>query len=458
MQANPGDPSHDEPSFITPLGYMRSHSCGYCHGSGNGRFAKRRSYFARSNSISAACYQQLVDRCWRRSGNLLYRPNQKDACCPHYSLRVDSTRFRATKDQRQAVNRFNRFVIGDEYAKEAARRYPKSREETRRREAEFNLVERIHESECEVLRQPPRPAHSLVVTLERDVFTEEKFRIFEDYQRIVHKEDPSEISRDGFRRFLCDSPLRRKTVVLPDGREKRLGSYHQCYRLDGKLVAIGVLDLLPDAVSAVYFLYDQSIHSWSPGKIGALRELALALEGGYRWWYPGYYIHTCPKMRYKMDYLPQEILNPNNMEWIQVSKDLVSRFDRYGYLQFPVADESVKASSYAGQLDAPMDEEDEPEGDVDDGNDGDDGDDGDDLSLFQSNMPGLPSMSEVTLYNYGGIPVQLRGGRISAEALFGGWGDENLATGNGPKAQLAQLAAAVGLDLMPHLCLDLRKV
>jgi arginine-tRNA-protein transferase len=34
----------------------------------------------------------------------------------------------------------------------------------------------------------------------------------------------------------------------------KLGSYHQCYRLDGKLVAVAVLDLLPHAVSSVYLL------------------------------------------------------------------------------------------------------------------------------------------------------------------------------------------------------------
>lgn len=38
------------------------------------------------------------------------------------------------------------------------------------------------------------------------------------------------------------------------GKEKKIGSYHQCYRLDGKLVALGVLDLLPHCVSSVYLM------------------------------------------------------------------------------------------------------------------------------------------------------------------------------------------------------------
>ncbi len=81
-----------------------------------------------------------------------------------------------------------------------------------------------------------------------------RYALFENYQRNVHKEPLSAVSRGGFRRFLCSSPLSNR-VVSRDGVEQRLGSYHQCYRLDGKLVAMGVLDLLPQCVSAIYFMY-----------------------------------------------------------------------------------------------------------------------------------------------------------------------------------------------------------
>lgn len=37
-------------------------------------------------------------------------------------------------------------------------------------------------------------------------------------------------------------------------KEQRLGSYHQCYRLNGRLVAVVVLDLLPGCVSSVYLM------------------------------------------------------------------------------------------------------------------------------------------------------------------------------------------------------------
>ena len=46
------------------------------------------------------------------------------------------------------------------------------------------------------------------------------------------------------------------------------------------------------------------------GKLSALREAALAREGGYEWYYMGFYIHECVKMRYKAEYGPQMVLDP----------------------------------------------------------------------------------------------------------------------------------------------------
>ncbi|GAP89003.2 putative arginine-tRNA-protein transferase [Rosellinia necatrix] len=444
----PEDASRDAPSYITPMGYMSSSTCGYCRRSGNGR-----SYYTRSISMSPECYQDLVDRSWRRSGTLLYRPNQRDACCPHYTLRVDSTRFRPSRDQRQAINRFNRFVIGDNYAKEAARQHPKSREQAHKRNAEFHLAERIREGESQSLKQPPAPAHSLDVTLEIDDYTEEKYAVYENYQRIVHQEPSSEISREGFAKFLCNSPLRRKSVRGSDGQEKRLGSYHQCYRLDGQLVAVGVLDLLPHAVSAVYFLYHESIHSWSPGKLGALREISLAIEGGYRWWYPGFYIHTCPKMRYKMDYSPQQILNPDDMQWVEVSDNILAKFDSHGYLDFSSPSHDKVASPKPDQADSSMDKEGNPDDEESDSENSEDY-----ISLLGSNMPGLPPLDDIISFDYDNIPVRLTTGIFPAVDVFQ-WQneEEDIRHGSGPRGQLAQMAAAVGLDVMPQLCIDIMR-
>lgn len=80
-------------------------------------------------------------------------------------------------------------------------------------------------------------------------------------------------------------------------------------------MAIGVLDLLPHAVSAVYFIYDQNLERFSFGKLSALHEAALTVEGQYQYYYMGYYIHSCQKMRYKAEFKPQYILDLESMDW-----------------------------------------------------------------------------------------------------------------------------------------------
>lgn len=177
------------------------------------------------------------------------------------------------------------------------------------------------------MKQPPDPAHRFEVTLEPDNFTKEKYELFRNYQQHVHHEKPAEISERGFRRFLCDSPLHREKGQV-DGRTPQLGSFHQCYRLDGRLIAMGVLDLLPHCVSGVYFLYHSDFEKWSFGKLSALREAALALEGGYQYYYMGFYIHSCLKMRYKAEYRPQHVLDPESLEWSPLDGELRSCLDR----------------------------------------------------------------------------------------------------------------------------------
>ncbi|OCK77485.1 hypothetical protein K432DRAFT_407285, partial [Lepidopterella palustris CBS 459.81] len=285
-------------SFLTPIG-----AC----------------YYAISKELSVGHYQELVDRGWRRSGTVLYKPDVRRHCCPHYTIRLPAADFKPARDQRQALNRWNTFVLGDDYTKEAARLHPKSKEEKARQRSSFDLLTAIHKSEYTYLKMPPDPAHRFEVTLEPDTFSEEKYALYAEYQRTVHHEMPSHITPRGFQRFLCDSPLERTSRRHSASTSPQLlGSYHQTYRLNGVLIALSVLDLLPHGVSGVYFIYSPKYAQYCPGKLSALREAALALEGGYQFYYMGYYIHSCVKMRYKGEYRPQWVLDPESLGWVEL--------------------------------------------------------------------------------------------------------------------------------------------
>lgn len=79
-----------------------------------------------------------------------------------------------------------------------------------------------------------------------------RFDVFSKYQTKIHQEDVSKWKSNDFTRFLCSGI--KRSPAKPDSAERKLGSWHQCYRLDGRLIAVGVLDMLPSGISSVYIL------------------------------------------------------------------------------------------------------------------------------------------------------------------------------------------------------------
>ena len=56
------------------------------------------------------------------------------------------------------------------------------------------------------------------------------------------------------------------------------------------------------------------------------------MEGGYQWYYMGYYIHNCVKMRYKGDYKPQMVLDPETYEWLSLDGEFRDALDQRKYV------------------------------------------------------------------------------------------------------------------------------
>jgi arginyl-tRNA---protein transferase len=249
--------------------------------------------------------------------------------------------FKPRRDQRSACHRWNRFVYGEDYRKELTRLYPKSKSEKAKQRHDFDLVSAVHESEHANIRKPLEPAHRFDVTLEPDTFTQEKYDLYLNYQISVHHEDASKNTPDQFRKFLCNSPLERVERVVNESNQP-LGSFHQMYRLDGRLIAMGVIDLVPSCVSGVYFIYHSDFEKWAFGKLSALREACLALEGHYDYYYMGYYIHSCPKMRYKNDYPPQYFLDLNSLEWNPLDDFNRTLMDKHYFVSISKLQERAK--------------------------------------------------------------------------------------------------------------------
>ncbi|KAK2777725.1 Arginyl-tRNA--protein transferase 1 [Onygenales sp. PD_12] len=323
--------------------------------------------------------------------------------------------------------------------------------EKKHRKTHFDVLTQIHETEYANVKRPidPKtkkpiePAHRFEVNIESDSFSQAKYDVFLKYQTTIHHDPVSRWGVPSFKRFLC-SGINRKTVR--DGsKEQKLGSYHQCYRLDGKLIAVAVLDLLPHGVSSVYLFYDPDFGDFEFGKISALREIALTIEGDYKHYYMGFYIHSCQKMRYKANFEPQYILDPESLTWDLLDDDFKKKLDKHPYVSLSSERASAAAKAVDGDVEmqdtATNDEEKEsPDGKMEtDPLANEEG-----MSLFDVHMPGVMTLKEleeqVDLDHW-----QLLAHGVLVEMIdLVPWDDADIHNPQSIKGIIAELAATLG--------------
>ncbi|XP_049875795.1 arginyl-tRNA--protein transferase 1 [Pectinophora gossypiella] len=153
--------------------------------------------------------------------------------------------------------------------------------------------------------------------------SKETHEVYVKYQTTIHDDKPEKCSEPKFRDFLVQSPLLEEHSET--GPPCGYGSFHQQYWLDGKIIAVGVIDILPKCVSSVYFFYDPQYMNLTLGTYGALREISFtrhlhAMCPELKYYYMGYYIHSCCKMRYKGNFYPSYLLCPETYKWFPLKE------------------------------------------------------------------------------------------------------------------------------------------
>ncbi|EIM88514.1 uncharacterized protein STEHIDRAFT_95770 [Stereum hirsutum FP-91666 SS1] len=353
-------------SIVYPHGPYQS-TCGYCSPQGERSEEETSYHTAALTPIQLSCdvYQKMIDRGWRRSGEYCYKPDLKRSCCPQYTIRLDALEFKPSKSQRKLLNRWNKHIIygeddngTDAVGTSVGNSSTKTPNKPPNKSPPASFVSLVHASETSFITDGIDPAHKFEVTIEPSSFTEEKFALFQSYEKHIHKKDETKPS--GFRRFLVDTPLVREEIPYssppPSHLPTHYGAHHQLYRLDGELIAMGVIDILPNCVSSVYFMWEKRFEKFSLGKISALREASLAREireagakhMGYL--YMGFYIQSCQKMRYKGEYAPSYLADPEEYTWhpIETCKPLLEK-TRYVSFAHPEHSTNEPADPSAGK-------------------------------------------------------------------------------------------------------------
>ena len=149
--------------------------------------------------------------------------------------------------------------------------------------------------------------YDLTVTWCRVENTAEYYELYRRYIEQRHADgDMYPPSEQQFNAFLCHGP-------------KRVNNHFLCFRQGEKLLAVAVVDLLPDAVSAIYTYYDPDTGGRSMGKLAILWLINWAKSRSLNYVYLGYWIRDCKKMSYKSAYLPMERFN--GLQWLPLEAD-----------------------------------------------------------------------------------------------------------------------------------------
>eukprot|EP00062_Callorhinchus_milii_P011220 gi/632956954/ref/XP_007894217.1/ PREDICTED: arginyl-tRNA--protein transferase 1-like isoform X1 [Callorhinchus milii] len=153
----------------------------------------------------------------------------------------------------------------------------------------------------------------------------ESYNVYKRYQMHVHKDTEEMASEAEYRRFFCSTPLLGEEPV--DGPDTGYGSFIEQFLLDGKIIALGLLDILPEGINSQYLCYDPAYSFLSLGVYSALREIALTQRlhkkaPRMKYYYLGPYVHSCIKVKYKLQYQPAELLCPVTGRWVFAEKCL----------------------------------------------------------------------------------------------------------------------------------------
>ncbi|XP_039482123.1 arginyl-tRNA--protein transferase 1 isoform X2 [Drosophila santomea] len=160
----------------------------------------------------------------------------------------------------------------------------------------------------------------------------QSFALYKKYQISIHNDPPKD--QAAYKDHLQSTPM--KNEKPSDGPEMGYGSFHQQYWLDDKLIAVGVIDILPGCVSSVYFFYDPDYSFLSLGTYGSLREIDLVQSlaenvHALKYYYMGFYIHSCPKMRYKGKLSASYLLCPETYKWLSLTDVIRAKLDEHKY-------------------------------------------------------------------------------------------------------------------------------
>ena len=160
-----------------------------------------------------------------------------------------------------------------------------------------------HKSYVKVMKR--MPVDRLAIETLPAHYCKESYDLYNKYNLERHEWPP--VSTKEYCEYAVDSPITNETV---NGIE--YGSFHQLYRLDGKLVAVSLIDIVPKGIVSLYVWYspEKEVSKYSLGVYSALKEIEFVRELSkknpeMKYYYLQGWNENNKKLAYKAKYSPE---------------------------------------------------------------------------------------------------------------------------------------------------------
>ncbi len=131
-------------------------------------------------------------------------------------------------------------------------------------------------------------------------YIQEHYELYMSYQKDRHAGGGMDSDdQDQYQQFLLQSKVNTRLVEFRDGPNDPE---------PGKLRMVSIIDIIQDGLSSVYTFFDTSVENASYGTYCIMWQLEQAKKLNLPYLYLGYLIKESPKMAYKSEFEPLEIL------------------------------------------------------------------------------------------------------------------------------------------------------
>ena len=194
--------------------------------------------------------EALIERGWRRFGNMFFRPVCLE-CTACESIKIDVEHFHFSKSAKRILRKNTHFRT--------------------------------------IIQKPT------MTTTHLELFTR-----YHDHMSI--------------KRGWENHPINAKNYYMSFVHGHNDFGYEVLYFDEEKLIAVDLIDILPDGISSIYFYYDPDYTKHSLGKYSLYNQILQAKELGLSWIYLGYYVESCQSLSYKKEYAPFLMLDARPAE------------------------------------------------------------------------------------------------------------------------------------------------